>query len=103
MNKYKRKFDDVGEQGYHGGHWYEGRLHGHWNSETQNGARFGGRRGGGRDVNNGGGGGVQGENISKTTPPHQDVQKNRGGGHNGREGGRLEYTERWIGVMGKHP
>ena len=75
MNKYKRKFDDVGEQGSHGGHWYGGRLHGHWNSETQNGARFGDGRGGGRDVNNGGGGGVQGEIFQRPLPPTKTYRK----------------------------
>ena len=69
MNKYKRKFDGVREQGYHGGHWDRGGLHGNRNSETQNGARFGGGRGGGKYGNNGGGGGVRGGNGSKTNPP----------------------------------
>ena len=88
MNKNKRKFDGVGEQGSHRGHWDRGGHHGHRNSETQNGARFGGGCGGGRDGNNSGGEGGRGGNGSNTTPPHQDGQKNRGGRQNGREGGR---------------
>ena len=38
--------------------------------------------------NNGGGSGARGEHRSNTTPPHKDGQKTRGGGQNGREGGR---------------
>ena len=68
MNKHKRKFDGVGEQGSLGGHWDRGGLHGHQNLETQNGARFCGGDGGGRDGNNGGGGGVRGGNSSNTNP-----------------------------------
>ena len=88
MNKNKRKFDGVGEQVSHRGHWDRG---GYWNSENQNGARFGygrGRRGGGRYGHNGGGGVRRGGKGSKTNPPHQYRQKTRGGGQNGRKGGR---------------
>ena len=53
MNK-KRKFDGVGAQASHGGHWDRG---GYWNLENQNSTRFCGGRGGGRDGKNGGGGG----------------------------------------------
>ena len=88
MNKYKRNCDGVGEQVYHRGHCDRGGLHRYQNLETQNGARFGDRRGRGRDVNNGGGGGVRGVNGSNTNFLHQDRQKTRGSGHNGREGVR---------------
>ena len=69
----KRKFDGIGDQGYHRGHWDRGGYHGHRNSETQNGARFGGGRGGGRDGNNGGGSGARGGHGSKTNPPHRKL------------------------------
>ena len=90
MNK-KRKFDGVGAQASHGGTWDRGSYQ---NSENQNGTIFGGGcggcggRGGGRDGQNGGGGGGRGGNGSNTNPPHQDGQKTRGGGQNGREGVR---------------
>ena len=89
MDKFnKRKFDGVREQGSHRGHWDRVRHDGHRNSETQNGAIFGGGRGGGRDGNNDVGCGAQGGNGSKNNPPHQDGQKTLGGGQNGHEGGR---------------
>ena len=78
MNKNKRHFDGVGEQGSHGIHWDRGVLHGHRNSETQNGAIFGGGRGGGRHVNNGGGGGVQRGYGSNTNPPPTKTDRKLG-------------------------
>ena len=69
MNKNKRKFDDVGEQVSHRGHWYSSGLHGHWNSESQNSTRFSGRLGGGIHRNNYGGGGVRGVMVQTPTPP----------------------------------
>ena len=38
----------------------------------------------------------EGAMVQTPTPPHQDGQKTRGGGQNGREGGRSAETERWI-------
>ena len=90
----KRKFDGSEDQGSQGGHWDSSGGHGQRNSEGQhhgNSARLGGGRGGhlgGRDGNNSGGGGVQGGHGSNINPPHQDGQKNRGGGQNYWEGGR---------------
>ena len=75
MNKKKRKFDGVGEQASHRVHWD---LGGYRNSDTQNGARFGGRRGGGRDGNNGGGGGGRGGNGSNTYPPPTNTDRKLG-------------------------
>ena len=78
INRNKRKFDGVGKQASHGGHWDRG---GYRNLETQNGAIFGGGRGrcgGGRDRNNGGGGGGRGGNGSNTNPPPPRRTENSG-------------------------
>ena len=41
MNKLNnRKFDGVGDQRAHGGHWDRGINHGNWNTKAENGARF---------------------------------------------------------------
>ena len=64
-NKNKRKFDGVGEQASHGGHWDRG---GYQNLETQNSERFGSGCGSGRDINDGRGGGGRGGNGSNTNP-----------------------------------
>ena len=78
MNKNKRKFDGVGEQESHGGHWDRGRHHGHQNSETENGARIGGGLGRDIDGNNGRGVGAQRVNGSNTNPPLPRRTENSG-------------------------
>ena len=55
-----------------------GRHHRYQNSETQNGARFGGGHGGGRDRNNGDGGGGRGGNGSNTNPPPTNMDRKIG-------------------------
>ena len=41
---------------------------------------------------------VVGEIVQPQTPPHQEVQKNRGGGQNGQEGGRSAYNDGLMGM-----